>query len=103
MGRNFSYSADFDSQIGETIGSPFAKQYRNLNVRDIRSQIKTLPSCGVSTMNPPKLSIIFVYGAGLTLVKRILSRSERDLRVECRSDRRRFESVSKESAEKWFI
>lgn len=82
MGWNCPHSADFDSQFGVTTGSPLAKQYKNLNVRDTRSQIKTLPNCGVSTIDPPKFSIIFVYGAGLTLVKRIQSLD--DLRVEFR-------------------
>lgn len=65
----------------------------------MRSQINTWPNCGVSTIDPPKFSIIFVNGAGLTLVKRIQSLD--DLRAEFRLERRRFECVSKQSAVEW--
>lgn len=99
MGWNSPCSADFDNQSTVTTGTPLAKQYKNLNVRDTRSQIKTLPNCGVSTINPPKLSIIFVYGAGLTLVKRIESLD--DFRVEFRLEGRRFEYFSEKSVEEW--
>lgn len=99
VGRKYPRSADLDSQIGVTIGSPLAKQYRNLNVREILSQIKIWPICGVSTIDPPKFSTIFVNGVGLTLVNRIQSRFECDLRAKCRSEWRRFECASRVSAE----
>lgn len=47
---------------------PLANAYKNLNVREISSQIKTSPNCGVSTMKPPKSWMRAAYGADLTFV-----------------------------------